>query len=129
MRVCIAGFNVETVEYKNICFTVWDVGGQDKVRSTGLHKSFVMSPKVSFLTSCPLALMIPCCLVADSSLVAPLLHGKCKLRPTLFAGLNLITAALTPQEFSFRVPSGLTVVLAVVFSEHPRFNLCGRFER
>lgn len=27
-----AGFNVETVEYKNISFTVWDVGGQDKVR-------------------------------------------------------------------------------------------------
>ena len=29
------GFNVETVEYKNISFTVWDVGGQDKVRRTG----------------------------------------------------------------------------------------------
>merc|ERR1712031_52556 len=26
------GFNVETVEYKNIRFTVWDVGGQDKIR-------------------------------------------------------------------------------------------------
>ncbi|OLY79973.1 ADP-ribosylation factor 1 [Smittium mucronatum] len=26
------GFNVETVEYKNINFTVWDVGGQDKIR-------------------------------------------------------------------------------------------------
>lgn len=26
-----SGFNVETVEYKNISFTVWDVGGQDKV--------------------------------------------------------------------------------------------------
>jgi GTPase SAR1 family protein len=26
------GFNVETVEYKNISFTVWDVGGQDKAR-------------------------------------------------------------------------------------------------
>ena len=26
-----AGFNVESVEYKNISFTVWDVGGQDKV--------------------------------------------------------------------------------------------------
>ncbi|MBA0611050.1 hypothetical protein Godav_011766, partial [Gossypium davidsonii] len=25
------GFNVETVEYKNISFTVWDVGGQDKL--------------------------------------------------------------------------------------------------
>ncbi|KAI5075737.1 hypothetical protein GOP47_0009813 [Adiantum capillus-veneris] len=26
------GFNVETVEYKNVSFTVWDVGGQDKIR-------------------------------------------------------------------------------------------------
>merc|ERR1719253_514671 len=26
------GFNVERVEYKNITFTVWDVGGQDKIR-------------------------------------------------------------------------------------------------
>lgn len=25
------GFNVETVEYRNVSFTVWDVGGQDKV--------------------------------------------------------------------------------------------------
>lgn len=30
-----AGFNVETVEYKNISFTVWDVGGQDKVCENG----------------------------------------------------------------------------------------------
>ncbi|ELW65574.1 ADP-ribosylation factor 1 [Tupaia chinensis] len=27
----IIGFNMETVEYKNISFTVWDVGGQDKI--------------------------------------------------------------------------------------------------
>merc|ERR1739845_316040 len=26
------GFNVETVEYKNINFNVWDIGGQDKIR-------------------------------------------------------------------------------------------------
>lgn len=26
------GFNVESVQYKNIDFTVWDVGGQDKIR-------------------------------------------------------------------------------------------------
>ena len=25
------GFNVETVEYKNISFTVWDVGGQETI--------------------------------------------------------------------------------------------------
>ncbi|KAL0384735.1 UNVERIFIED_CONTAM: ADP-ribosylation factor 1 [Sesamum radiatum] len=32
-----AGFNVETVEYKNISFTVWDVGGQDKIRPLWRH--------------------------------------------------------------------------------------------
>ena len=33
----IPGFNVETVEYKNISFTVWDVGGQDKIRPLWRH--------------------------------------------------------------------------------------------
>lgn len=28
----IIGFNVETLEYKNIKFTVWDVGGQTTIR-------------------------------------------------------------------------------------------------
>jgi len=31
------GFNVETVEFKNISFTVWDVGGQDKIRPLWRH--------------------------------------------------------------------------------------------
>merc|ERR1719333_543246 len=31
------GFNVETVEYKNITFQVWDVGGQDKIRRLWRH--------------------------------------------------------------------------------------------
>merc|ERR1712146_40532 len=29
------GFNVETVEYKNLKFTVWDIGGQDRIESSG----------------------------------------------------------------------------------------------
>ena len=33
----LVGFNVETVEYKNINFTVWDVGGQDKIRPLWRH--------------------------------------------------------------------------------------------
>lgn len=38
MLICAtAGFNVETVEYKNIQFTVWDVGGQDKIRPLWRH--------------------------------------------------------------------------------------------
>lgn len=31
------GFNVETVEYKNINFNVWDLGGQDKIRPLWRH--------------------------------------------------------------------------------------------
>merc|ERR1711865_1324370 len=31
------GFNVETVEYKNISFTMWDVGGQDRIRKLWRH--------------------------------------------------------------------------------------------
>lgn len=31
------GFNVETVNYKKLSFTVWDVGGQDKIRNLWRH--------------------------------------------------------------------------------------------
>ena len=31
------GFNVETIEYRNISFTVWDVGGQSKIRPLWRH--------------------------------------------------------------------------------------------
>jgi small GTP-binding protein len=31
------GFNVETVEFQNISFTMWDVGGQDKIRPLWQH--------------------------------------------------------------------------------------------
>jgi len=33
------GFNVETAECRNICFAVWDVGGQDKIRPLRLYYS------------------------------------------------------------------------------------------
>ena len=31
------GFNVETVEYKNLKWTIWDVGGQKKIRDLWKH--------------------------------------------------------------------------------------------
>ena len=31
------GFNVETVEFRNLKFTMWDVGGQDKLRPLWKH--------------------------------------------------------------------------------------------
>ena len=36
----ILGFNVETVEYKNLKFTIWDVGGQHKIRPLWKHYFF-----------------------------------------------------------------------------------------
>lgn len=33
----LAGFNVEKVQYKNVVFTVWDVGGQQKLRPLWRH--------------------------------------------------------------------------------------------
>ena len=41
------GFNVETVEYKNISFTVWDVGGQDKIRPLWRHCESLFSLHIS----------------------------------------------------------------------------------
>lgn len=35
--VAAAGFNVEKVQYKNVLFTVWDVGGQEKLRPLWRH--------------------------------------------------------------------------------------------
>ena len=38
LLICyIAGFNVEKVQYKNVLFTVWDVGGQEKLRPLWRH--------------------------------------------------------------------------------------------
>ena len=33
----VTGFNVEKVQYKNVLFTVWDVGGQEKLRPLWRH--------------------------------------------------------------------------------------------
>nr|GEX21742.1 ADP-ribosylation factor 2-like [Tanacetum cinerariifolium] len=45
------GFNVEALEYKNIRFTVWDVGGQDTIQhiaktGTCLDGVFFFRPKL-----------------------------------------------------------------------------------
>ncbi|KAI8566371.1 hypothetical protein RHMOL_Rhmol02G0035500 [Rhododendron molle] len=37
INVLLLGFNVEKVQYKNVVFTVWDVGGQEKLRPLWRH--------------------------------------------------------------------------------------------
>ncbi|GMI88265.1 ADP-ribosylation factor B1A [Hibiscus trionum] len=31
------GFNVESIQYKNVCFDVWDIGGESKIRPLWKH--------------------------------------------------------------------------------------------
>lgn len=62
--ILFVGFNVETVEYKNISFTVWDVGGQDKVR---------YNPTFTRITNCPCQIACMVLLIADPSSVETLL--------------------------------------------------------
>jgi len=45
------GFNVETVEYKHISFTVWDVGGKDKIRPLYRHY-YQNTQAVVFVVDC-----------------------------------------------------------------------------
>ena len=68
----LVGFNVETVEYKNVAFTVWDINGQDKIRPLWrdyfqntqvidkkifffrFQKQIILQFRVSFLLSIPM---------------------------------------------------------------------------
>ena len=55
------GFNVETVEYKNISFTVWDVGGQGTFATfSSLNRLFGVRHPFCWWTvvGCPLYLYL-----------------------------------------------------------------------
>ncbi len=49
LTILSIGFNVETVEFQNISFTVWDVGGQDKIRPLWRHCGSIVISKISQL--------------------------------------------------------------------------------
>ena len=46
------GFNVETVEYKNISFTVWDVGGQVRQKHGSRILFYVFYVETMIVVSC-----------------------------------------------------------------------------
>ena len=45
------GFNVESLEYKNLRFNVWDIGGGDKIRPLWRHY-FHDSRGIVFVVDC-----------------------------------------------------------------------------
>ncbi|XP_059385882.1 ADP-ribosylation factor 4-like [Carassius carassius] len=46
------GFNVETVDYKNISFTVWDIGGQSLIRGLWRHYYHYTQGLIFVVDSC-----------------------------------------------------------------------------
>ncbi|KAJ0012898.1 hypothetical protein NQD34_017232 [Periophthalmus magnuspinnatus] len=48
----LLGFNVETVEYKNLKFTIWDVGGKHKLRPLWKHYYLNTQAVVFVIDSC-----------------------------------------------------------------------------
>lgn len=49
------GFNLESLHYRNITFTMWDVGGQEKIRALW-HHYFVKSQVCTLSMSSHLSL-------------------------------------------------------------------------
>ena len=73
LNTFVSGFNVETVEYKNISFTVWDVGGQVSLL---IILSYLRTEKLWNATQYIF------CLGQDQATLAPLLpeHPRTHLR-------------------------------------------------
>ena len=86
------GFNVETVEYKNISFTVWDVGGQDKIRPLWRH--YFINTQVSSLSlSLPASfIFLPPCFIFPIYIISSslsFLSLSLSLSPSLSLTLSL----------------------------------------
>ncbi|XP_048451004.1 E3 ubiquitin-protein ligase TRIM23 isoform X4 [Rhincodon typus] len=90
------GFNVETVEYKNLKFTIWDVGGKHKLRP--LWKHYYLNTQVVFVIDSSNRDR----LMEAHSELAKLLAEK-ELRDALlliFANKQDVTGALTVEEIT-----------------------------
>lgn len=51
-------FNVEKVDYKNISFTVWDAGGQSKIRDLWKHYYQDTEVRIEYKHDCDFAVML-----------------------------------------------------------------------
>jgi len=107
-----AGFNVETVEYKNISFTVWDVGGQDKV-FTPPASSCPTSDIIVYLVMGDLANCLKCfcwfygVIIVTDTLVALLcisrgLHSKTEFSWVSFNGESMDAHLMYSSKLIYR---------------------------
>ena len=83
----------QTVEYKNISFTVWDVGGQDKIRPLWRHyfqNTQVLPGIVTILYSLDHTLVTLLLSLSLSPSLPPLSPSTHPLHPSIYLSLPLL---------------------------------------
>ncbi|CAO2047856.1 unnamed protein product, partial [Urochloa humidicola] len=120
------GFNVEKVQYKNVMFTVWDVGGQEKLRPLWRHyfnntdgliyvvdsldRERIGKAKAEFQKGA-MTTMEVCEDLGLYDLKNRVWHiqGSCALKGEgLYEGLDWLASTLNELQASGRLPSGGT---------------------
>lgn len=114
------GFNVETVEYKNVSFTVWDVGGQDKVFMIfWSHLNLLIRDEA--LSVCLLSIWAPFEIRCFTDLFARVLYMGTLVYDNIPA--DAIQTTLIWLYAKFCADS---TIVETLLSEYTRSYLCGR---
>jgi len=91
------GFNVETMEYKRLKITMWDVGGQDKIRVLWKHYYANTDCLIYVVDSCDCERMEDVSEELKKMLADPELENACLL---VYANKQDMPGALSPNEIT-----------------------------
>lgn len=89
------GFNVEKVQYKNVQFTVWDVGGQEKLRPLWRHYFNNTDGLIYVVDSLDRERIGKCASEFQSIIADPLMRNSAIL---VFANKQDLNGSLSPAE-------------------------------
>lgn len=89
------GFNVETMEYKRLKITMWDVGGQDKIRVLWKHYYANTDCLIYVVDSCDTERIEEASEELKKMLADPELENACVL---VYANKQDMSGALSPQQ-------------------------------
>lgn len=91
------GFNVETMEYKRLKITMWDVGGQDKIRVLWKHYYANTDCLIYVIDSCDKDRIEEASEELKKMLIDPELENACVL---VYANKQDMNGALSPSEIT-----------------------------
>jgi small GTP-binding protein len=94
------GFNVETMNYKNLSITMWDVGGQDRIRALWNHYYSGTDAVIYVIDSCDVDRIEESCYELHKMLEDDELA---KASVLIYANKQDLTGALGPNEIVERM--------------------------